>query len=287
MMKKVRKAIIPVAGLGTRFLPATKAIPKELLPIIDKPTLELILEEVAAAGIEEVLLITRDGKEVIKNHFTKNEILEEIFISEGKNDKLELIRHPENLVKLSYIKQEAPKGSGHAISLGKDFIGDEPFAVLYGDDLMSGKTPILKQLVDLYEATGSNIIGVQEVPLELVSKYGIIKFADGNKIDTIVEKPKQGEHPSLMAGLGRYIVSPKVFDCLDKISAGAGGEYQFTDAMKMLMETEEFRACEIDGTYYDIGSQFGYVRANLEYALKRDDTKEAVTELIKKLYKEL
>ena len=285
-MKKVRKAIIPVAGLGTRFLPVTKSIPKEMLPIVDTPTLQYIIEEAAAAGIEEILLITKWNKGCIEDHFDTNYELESILERDGKFKELVLVKTPSRLVKLYYIRQDEPKGSGHAINIGRSFVGAEPFAVLYGDDLMySTEEPVLKQLINDYEETGANVIGTKEVTESEVSRYGMIKFKNEytRQIDTIVEKPSVGEQPSLVAGLGRYVVRSTIFDCLDRISTGAGGEYQFTDAMKMLMETEDFYACNIDGTYYDTGSKIGYLKANIDFALRRPELKDELTKYINEL----
>lgn len=274
-MKKVRKCVIPVAGMGTRFLPATKATPKEMLPIIDKPTLQYIVEEAVASGIEEILFITSPYKNSVLDHFDKSYELESRLRESGKLDKLEIIENVSNLAKFYYMRQGSPKGSGHAIKLARSFIGNEPFAVMYGDDLMKSDTPVLKQLIDIYEKRDCNVIAVQEVDRSLVYKYGIVEYEnDELKIKNIVEKPSVDEAPSNHAGLGRYIVKPEIFDELDKISKGAGDEYQFTDAMKALMQTQDFYACNFEGKYFDIGNQFGYIKANIEYALDREDIKD-------------
>ena len=284
-MKKIRKCVIPVAGMGTRFLPATKATPKEMLPIIDKPTIQYIIEEAVASGIEEVLLITSSYKNSVIDHFDKSYELESRLKESGKFDKLELIENISNLAKFTFIRQGEPKGSGHAIKLAKTFIGDEPFAVMYGDDLIKSDVPVLKQLIDIYEEKDCNVIGVQEVDHSLVYKYGIIEYADNDgKIKKIIEKPAVEEAPSNDAGLGRYIVKPEIFYELEVLGKGAGGEYQFTDAMLALMQKQDFYACKFEGKYLDIGSQLGYLKANVEYALDRDDLKEDFEKfLVKKL----
>ena len=283
---KVRKAVIPVAGMGTRFLPATKAVPKEMLPIVDKPTLQYIIEEAVNSGIEEILLITSPYKKCIEDHFDVSYELESRLEKSNKLEQLKMIRDIANMAKIFYVRQGEPLGSGHAINLAKNFIGDdEYFAVMYGDDLMKyGEEPVLKQLINVNEERNCNVIGVQEVDPSLVYKYGIVSYEnDDLKIKTIVEKPKVEEAPSNHAGLGRYIVSKKVFDELAALNKGAGGEYQFTDAMLALMSKQDFYACKFKGQYYDTGNQLGYIKANIDFALDREDLKEGLEEHIKKL----
>jgi len=282
-MKKVRKAVIPVAGMGTRFLPVTKSVPKEMLPIIDKPTLQYIIEECVKSGIEQVLLITSPYKRNIEDHFDQSFELEARLEKNGKIKELEMVKGISNLVDIFYIRQGEPLGSGHAVSLAKAFINDEPFAVLYGDDVMDSEVPVLKQLIDVYEKHDCNVIGVQKVKPHLVSKYGMIDFEQGDKIKTIIEKPNIGEAPSLYAGLGRYIVKPEIFNELSHLSKGKGNEYQFTDAMMNLMKKQDFYACKFSGTYYDIGNQLGYLKANIAFALKRDDLKEELKKYLKEV----
>lgn len=283
-MKKVRKCVIPVAGMGTRFLPATKSVPKELFPIIDKPTLQYIVEEAVASGIEEIFFITSSYKTAIVDHFDRNYELESRLREAGKLDKLETIINVSDLAKFTYIRQGEPNGSGHAINLARSFVGDEPFAVMFGDDLMKSDVPVLKQLIDVYEKNDCNVIGVQEVDPKLVYKYGIIEYEDDNgKIKTIVEKPSVEDAPSNHAGLGRYIVKPEIFDELDKLKRGVGNEYQFVDGMKELMKKQDFYACKFDGKYFDIGSQIGYLKANIEFAKDREDLKDEVNSYIKSL----
>ena len=282
-MKKVKKCIIPVAGMGTRFLPATKATPKEMLPIIDKPTLQYIVEEAVASGIEEILFITSPYKNSVMDHFDKNFELESRLKESGKLDKLHMIENVSSLAKFYYMRQGEPMGSGHAINLAKSFVGDEPFAVMYGDDLMKSEVPVLQQLIDIYEEKDCNVIGVQEVDPSIVYKYGIIEYADEEgKIKDIIEKPSVDEAPSNHAGLGRYIVKPEIFDELENLKRGAGNEYQFTDGMKALMKKQEFYACKFNGKYFDIGNQFGYIKANIEFALDRDDIKGDLSNYLEK-----
>ena len=286
-MKKIRKCVIPVAGMGTRFLPATKATPKEMLPIIDKPTIQYIIEEAVASGIEEILLITSPYKNSVIDHFDKSYELESRLKENGKLDKLELVKSISDLAKFTFIRQGEPKGSGHAIKLAKSFVGDEPFAVMYGDDIIKAEVPVLKQLIDVYEEKDCNVIGVQEVDHSLVYKYGIIEYADNEgKIKRLVEKPTLEDAPSNDAGLGRYIVKPEIFDELENLEAGANGEYQFSDAMRKLMQKQDFYACKFDGEYFDIGNQLGYLKANVAYALERDDVKDEFKKfLIRRLEK--
>lgn len=283
-MKKIRKCVIPVAGMGTRFLPATKATPKEMLPIIDKPTLQYIVEEAVESGIEEILFITSPYKNSVLDHFDKSFELESRLKESGKLDKLKVVENISSLAKFTYIRQGEPNGSGHAINLARSFVGNEPFAVMFGDDLMKSEIPVLKQLIDIYEKYDCNVIGVQEVDPKLVYKYGIIEYDnEKSKIKNIIEKPSVEDAPSNHAGLGRYIVKPEIFDELDKLKRGIGNEYQFVDGMKSLMKYQDFYACNFDGKYFDIGSQIGYLKANIEFALEREDLKEEVDTYIKTL----
>lgn len=282
-MKKVRKAVIPVAGMGTRFLPVTKSIPKEMLPIIDIPTIDMIVEEAVQSGIEEILFITSPYKKGIEDYFDRSYELESRLEKSGKLQQLEMVRKISDKVKIFTVRQGEPLGSGHAVLLAKSFVGEEPFAVLFGDDLIKGTTPALKELIDIHDKTGANVIGVQEVPHELTYKYGIIDFQDDtqDKIKSIIEKPTVEEAPSNYAGLGRYIVNPELFDCLETIKTGAGGEYQFVDGLKELMRTQDFYACKFTGTYFDIGNQLGYLKANIEYGLEREDIKKELLAYLK------
>lgn len=285
-MKKVRKAIIPVAGMGTRFLPETKAVPKEMLPIVDKPTLQYIIEEAVESGIEEILLITSSYKKCVEDHFDRNYELESRLKNSGKIKEAKIVEDISKLAKVFYIRQGEPLGSAHAISLAKDFIANEPFAVLYGDDLIYYKRkPALKQLIEKFENTNSSIIGCFEVDKSIVSRYGVIKFRDNKseEIETIIEKPSIDEAPSNIVGIGRYVLNPEIFEYVENLKIGKGNEYQFTDAMMNMMRDYNYEICMIDGTYYDTGSKEGYFKANIEYALRRDDLKDKIREILKNI----
>lgn len=282
-MQSVRKAIIPAAGLGTRFLPATKAQPKEMLPIVDKPTIQYIIEEAVASGIEDIIIVTGRGKRAIEDHFDKSYELEETLAKKGKFDLLEQVQAIANLANIHYIRQKEPLGLGHAINCAKSFIGDEPFAVLLGDDIVHSQTkPCLKQLIEVYERFNSSVIGVQEVPDEDVSKYGIVSIKQTEiakncfHVNDLVEKPKLENAPSNYAIMGRYVLRPEIFDILDTQTPGAGGEIQLTDAIKRLNEKQMVVAYNFEGTRYDVGDKFGFIKAQVEFALKRDDLKEDV-----------
>ena len=280
---KIRKLVIPVAGMGTRFLPVTKSLPKEMLPIVDVPTIEILLEEARNAGIEEVIFVTSKRKQVILKHFEKDLELENKLEKDGKTKLLEKVRNIDKQIKISSVLQDKPLGSGHAILQAKELVGNEPFAVMYGDDLIKGGSA-LKELIEVYEKYDANVIGVQEVPYELTYKYGIVSLSDKDtlKINGLVEKPKTNP-PSNLAGLGRYILKPEIFEVLENLSTGVNGEYQLTDGMSILMQKEDFYACKFTGKYYDIGSQLGYVEANIMYALDREDLKEQLLEFIKNI----
>ncbi len=275
---KVRKAIIPAAGLGTRFLPATKAQPKEMLPIVDKPTIQYIIEEAVDSGIEEILIITGRNKRAIEDHFDRSIELEIALEEKGKDELLSQIKDISNMVNIHYIRQKEPKGLGHAINCAKSFVGDEPFAVLLGDDIVYSEKPCLKQLIDVFDQYKTTILGVQTVPEEDVNKYGIVEgkyIEDGvYKVKNLVEKPAKEEAPSNIAILGRYIITPEIFDILDNTAPGAGGEIQLTDALKELSRKQAMYAYKFKGTRYDVGNKLGFLQANLEYALRRDDLKK-------------
>lgn len=281
---KVKKAIIPAAGLGTRFLPATKAQPKEMLPIVDKPTIQYIIEEAVASGIEEILIITGRNKRAIEDHFDKSVELEQELEAHGKEELLNLIREISNMVNIHYIRQKEPKGLGHAISCAKTFVGNEPFAVMLGDDVVDSKVPCLKQLIDCYSEFKTSILGVQEVPVEDVSKYGIVKGMHIEdrvyKVKDLVEKPKSEEAPSNIAILGRYIITPQIFDILDKTQPGKGGEIQLTDALRTLINAEAMYAYNFEGRRYDVGDKLGFLEATVEFALKREDLKKPFMEYL-------
>lgn len=276
---KVRKAIIPAAGLGTRFLPATKAQPKEMLPIVDKPTLQYIIEEAVESGIEEILIITGRNKKSIEDHFDKSVELELELESRRKDKLLEEVRRISNMVNIHYIRQKEPKGLGHAISCAKSFIGNEPFAVLLGDDIVfNEQQPCLKQLIDKYEEYKTTILGVQEVAEEDVDKYGIIgglQFEDRlYKVRELVEKPAVGQAPSNVAILGRYIINPAIFDILERTEPGKADEIQLTDALKELAEKEAMYAYIFEGQRYDVGDKQGFLQATVDFALRREDLRD-------------
>ncbi|WP_017414071.1 UTP--glucose-1-phosphate uridylyltransferase GalU [Clostridium tunisiense] len=286
---KVKKAIIPAAGLGTRFLPATKAVPKEMLPIVDKPTIQYIIEEAVASGIEEILIITGRNKKPIEDHFDKAIELELNLEKGGKQDLLELVHESTNLANIHYIRQKEPKGLGHAISCAKAFVGNEPFAVMLGDDIVDSEVPCLKQLIEAYEEKNATILGVQEVKRENVNKYGIVKGTEiSNRMYTVedlVEKPKVEEAPSNVAILGRYIITPEIFNILEQTKPGKGGEIQLTDALKTLISKEEMYAYVFEGRRHDVGDKLGFLQATVEYALKREDLKEDFKEYLKDIIK--
>lgn len=285
-MKKIRKLVIPVAGMGTRFLPVTKSVPKEMLPLVDVPTIQVLLNEAKDAGIEEVLFITSGTKNSIVSHFDIDYELEDKLNKSGKTKQLEEIQKLPKMMKIFSIRQGQPFGSGHAVGLAKSWVGDEPFAVMYGDDIIKGGCA-LKELIEVYEKYDTNVIGVQEVPHELTYKYGIVSLKDEETLEMsgLVEKPKVEDAPSNLAGLGRYILKPEIFYELEHLSKGAGGEYQLTDGMAELMKKQSFHACRFSGTYYDIGSQLGYVKANIMYALDREELRDDLLEFMKNIQK--
>lgn len=274
----VKKAIIPAAGLGTRFLPATKAQPKEMLPIVDKPTLQYIIEEAVNSGIEEILIITGRNKKSIEDHFDKSVELELELESKGKDDLLKEIREISDMANIHFIRQKEPKGLGHAIHCAKTFIGNEPFAVLLGDDIVYSEKPCLKQMIEAYDEYKTTILGVQEVPRDDVSKYGIIEGLHIEdriyKVKSLIEKPAPEEAPSNIAILGRYIINPAIFEILEHTQPGKNGEIQLTDALKELSQIEAMYAYNFQGRRYDVGDKEGFLEATVEYALRREDLKE-------------
>ncbi|MED3623919.1 UTP--glucose-1-phosphate uridylyltransferase GalU [Neobacillus thermocopriae] len=271
-MKKVRKAIIPAAGLGTRFLPATKAMPKEMLPIVDKPTIQYIVEEAVASGIEDIIIVTGKGKRAIEDHFDFAPELERNLIEKGKSAILEKVRYSTNLADIHYIRQKEPKGLGHAVWCARNFIGDEPFAVLLGDDIVQSETPCLRQLINIYEETRSSVIGVQTVPDNETHRYGIIdpSIQEGRKyqVNHFVEKPAPGTAPSNLAIMGRYILTPEIFMFLEQQETGAGGEIQLTDAIQKLNQIQRVFAYDFEGKRYDVGEKIGFVKTTIEFALQ-------------------
>ena len=274
----VKKAIIPAAGLGTRFLPATKSQPKEMLPIVDKPTLQYIIEEAIESGIEEILIITGRNKKSIEDHFDKSVELELELEQKGKTEMLEMVRNISNMVNIHYIRQKEPKGLGHAINCAKSFIGNEPFAVLLGDDIVDSDTPCLKQLIGAYNEYKTTILGVQEVAKEDTNKYGIlsVKHIEDRvyKVKDMVEKPPIDKAPSNIAILGRYIINPSIFEILENQTPGKGGEIQLTDALKTLATQEAIYAYNFEGRRYDVGDKLGFLEATIDFALKRDELRD-------------
>ena len=286
MDKKIRKAIIPAAGLGTRFLPATKAQPKEMLPIVDKPTLQYIIEEAIESGIEEILIITGRNKKSIEDHFDRSVELELELEHKGKVEMLEMVKSISNMVDIHFIRQKEPKGLGHAIYCAKSFVGNEPFAVMLGDDIVyNEEKPCLRQLMDCYDEYKTSVLGVQTVPDGDVDKYGIVDGLkiEGNvtKVKGLVEKPSVDEAPSNMAILGRYIITPSIFEILERTKPGKGGEIQLTDALLELMSEEAIYAYNFEGRRYDVGDKLGFLEATVEYALRKPELKDAFIEYLK------
>ena len=290
---KIRKAIIPAAGLGTRFLPATKAQPKEMLPIVDKPSIQYIIEEAVEAGIEDILIITGRSNRAIEDHFDYSPELERELEKKGKLDVLENLRKISDMVNIQYIRQKEPRGLGHAVYCAHSFINDEPFAVLLGDDVAVCKQPAIGQLMDVYDAYHASVLGVSTVPEELVSSYGIVApdpdfksdMKGLSKVCGLVEKPPLDKAPSRTAIFGRYIITPGIFEVLARTKPGAGGEIQLTDALKELMQTEDMYALDFEGKRYDIGSKIGFLKATVDFALQRDDLKEPFMEFLKEKVK--
>lgn len=290
-MKKITKAIIPAAGLGTRFLPATKAMPKEMLPIVDKPTIQYIVEEAVASGIKDIIIVTGKGKRAIEDHFDYAPELEQNLLEKGKVELLNKVQYSSKLANIHYIRQKEPKGLGHAVWCARKFIGDEPFAVLLGDDIVQSETPCLKQLINQFEETNNSIIGVQSVPKEETNRYGIIDpaFQDGRlyQVENFVEKPALGTAPSNLAIMGRYILTPEIFSMLDQQEAGAGGEIQLTDAIQQLNQTQQVFAYDFEGKRYDVGEKLGFVKTTIEFALQNEEIKDDLLEFLEQTVKDI
>ncbi len=278
---KIRKAVIPAAGLGTRFLPATKAQPKEMLPIVDKPTIQYIVEEAISAGIESILIVTGRGKRNIEDHFDKSYELESVLQRKGKSSLLTIVEDVSNLVDVYYVRQKEAKGLGHAISCAKTFVGNEPFAVLLGDDIVVSEKPAIGQLMDVFDEYKRTVLGVQRVPSNELNRYGIIdpevksKEYRLHKVTDMVEKPYLKNAPSDLAILGRYIITPEIFDILEHQQPGKGGEIQLTDALRTLCGIQGMYAYEFEGKRYDVGDKLGFLKATVEFALNRDDLKDS------------
>jgi UTP--glucose-1-phosphate uridylyltransferase len=283
---KIRKAVIPAAGLGTRFLPATKAIPKEMIPIVDIPMIQHIVEEAVSAGIREVILITARQKEAIENHFDYNYELEDTLERKNQTQLAELSRKIGKMCNIISVRQKNPMGLGHAVLCAEPIVGNEPFAVLLGDDLIDAKVPCTRQLIDIYEREHGSVVAVMQVPKEDVSKYGIVA---GNPVgpglthvEKLIEKPSVADAPSCLAIPGRYVLSPTIFHCLRETQPGRGGEIQLTDGLQLLAQREKLLAYQFEGTRYDSGDRLGFIDATLAFALKRPELAPAVRDLMKK-----
>ncbi|MCI6443810.1 MAG: UTP--glucose-1-phosphate uridylyltransferase [Clostridia bacterium] len=292
MNNKVRKAVIPVAGYGTRFLPFTKAVPKPMLPILNKPALQVISEEVVNSGITDILFIVGYKKEILESHFDAAPELEKMLKEKGKDDFLKEVVYPEHMANFTYVVQEVQNGTASAVQLAKDFVGNEPFAVLFGDDVMfNEKRPVIGQLADVYEKYGKTVLGCKRVSMDVISKYASVEFDkvledDVYNMVKVTEKPKREEAKSDLAPLGRYVCSPKIFDIIENLKPGANGEYQFTDALDIIARSEGALAYVFDGTRYDMGDRFGYLKANIEYGLRDEELKGKLREYLKELVKD-
>ncbi|MDT0702594.1 UTP--glucose-1-phosphate uridylyltransferase GalU [Mammaliicoccus sciuri] len=284
---KIKKAIIPAAGLGTRFLPATKAMPKEMLPILDKPTIQYIVEEAACAGIEDIIIVTGKHKRAIEDHFDIQKELETTLYEKGKLELLDRVQYSTELANIFYVRQKEQKGLGHAIYTAKQFIGNEPFAVLLGDDIVESDNPAIKQLMEQYESTGKSVIGVQTVPETETHRYGIIEPKSQDErlyeVNRFVEKPEQGTAPSNLAIMGRYVLSPRIFDYLETQTEGSGGEIQLTDAIERLNKDDKVYAYDFEGQRYDVGEKIGFVKTTIEYALKDQEMRDEIIRYLQSL----
>jgi len=282
---KLKKAVIPVAGLGTRFLPATKTVPKELLPIVDIPSIQYVVQEAVDAGIQEIIFVTGRGKDGIEDHFDVAPELEQILTDRGQTETVQMLRRIGEMTEVVSVRQKKPLGLGHAVLCARDLVGDEPFAVMLADDLIDSDTPCIRQLLEIFEETKESVIALLEVPQAEVSSYGVIK---GTKlkprlyqIEAMVEKPQVKDAPSRMAIIGRYILRPEIFAILDRLPPGKGGEIQLTDGLAQLVRERQVFGCEFEGERYDIGDKFGFVRATVAFALKRPDLRDKVLEYLK------
>ena len=282
---KLRKAVIPVAGLGTRFLPATKVVPKELLPIVDIPSIQYVVQEAVDAGIEEIIFVTGRGKDGIEDHFDDAPELEQILADRGQSEVVTMLRRIAEMTEVVSVRQKKPLGLGHAVLCARDLVGDEPFAVLLADDLIDSETPCVRQLLNIFEETQESVIALMEVPESEVRQYGVIKGREIGKrlyqVEATVEKPAAKDAPSRMAIIGRYVLRPEIFTILRNLPPGRGGEIQLTDGLAQLVRERKIFGCEFLGDRYDIGDKFGFVRATVAYALKRPDLKDKVLEYLK------
>ena len=289
--QKVTKAIIPAAGLGTRFLPVTKATPKEMLPIVDTPAIEMIVEEAVKAGITDIIIITGKHKRAIEDHFDNQYELENALLAKGKNDLFDKVRHSSNLANIFYVRQKEQKGLGHAILAAEKFINDEPFAVLLGDDIVVSDKPVTQQLIEIYNETSKSVIGVQPVNKRDVSKYGIVDpikasnedYSKKSLVKTFIEKPAIEEAPSNLAIMGRYVLDADIFKYLKTQEPGAGNEIQLTDAIDNMAKDQDVYSYQFDGKRYDTGDKLGYIKANIDFALNNKDLSKDVAQYIKSL----
>jgi UTP--glucose-1-phosphate uridylyltransferase len=282
---KLRKAVIPVAGLGTRFLPATKTVPKELLPIVDVPSIQYVVQEAVDAGFEEIIFVTGRGKDSIEDHFDDAPELEQVLADRGQTEMVKMLRRIAEMTEVVSVRQKKPLGLGHAVLCARDLVGDEPFAVMLADDLIDNETPCIRQLLHIFEETEESVIALMEVPREEVHQYGVIKGKEIRErlyqIEATVEKPQTKDAPSRMAIIGRYVLRPEIFSILHKLPPGKGGEIQLTDGLAQLVRERKVFGCEFLGDRYDIGDKFGFVRATIAYALKRPDLKDKVLEYLR------
>ena len=284
---KLRKAVIPVAGLGTRFLPATKTVPKELLPIVDIPSIQYVVQEAVDAGIEEIIFVTGRGKDGIEDHFDEAPELEQLLVARGNHEMAQTLRKIAEMTEVVSVRQKKPLGLGHAVLCARDLVGDEPFAVMLADDLIDADVPGIRQLLDIFEETSESVIALMEVPQSEVHQYGVIKGREIKKrlyqVEATVEKPLAKDAPSRMAIIGRYVLRPEIFQILKNLTPGRGGEIQLTDGLSQLVRERKIFGCEFVGDRYDIGDKFGFVRATVAYALKRPDLRDKVLEYLKSI----
>ena len=285
MAMKVRKAVIPVAGLGTRFLPATKTVPKELLPIVDIPSIQYVVQEAVDAGIDEIIFVTGRGKDGIEDHFDEAPELEQVLAERGNEPMVKMLRRIAEMTEVVSVRQKKPLGLGHAVLCARDLVGNEPFAVMLADDLIDSETPCIRQLLDIFQTTDESVVALMEVPQSEVHQYGVIKGKIIEKhlyeVEATVEKPLAKDAPSRMAIIGRYVLRPEIFSILQNLPAGKGGEIQLTDGLAQLVRERKVYGCEFVGDRYDIGDKFGFVRATVAYALKRSDLRDKVLEYLK------
>jgi UTP--glucose-1-phosphate uridylyltransferase len=288
-MSRIRKAIFPAAGLGTRFLPATKAQPKEMLPLVDKPIIQYVIEEAVASGITSIIIVTGRGKNAIEDHFDVSYELEKLLEERGKTDLLEQVRGISSMINLSYVRQKETLGLGHAVLMAKDLVGDEPFAVMLGDDIIDSPVPCMKQMIDVFERHGGPVVAVHQVPQAEISAYGVI---DGTpegesgrvyRIKDMVEKPQADEAPSDLAIIGRYILTPDIFEALEKTPRDKAGEIQLTNGLRALKEKRTLFGYRFEGTRHDAGNKLGFLKATVEFALKREDLGEPFRAYLKSL----